>query len=196
MEWTYMLSGKEMTTGVLEFVGTDGRIKTMTIYAFSDSEGNPSYYDVAYNDKEEFENSDPKDWLDETKNPTKWLADEHRNGSFDDALAFVKKYVRDMGCDDTITNGDFYRRKVKGGERAFFIANGMVYSAVCKCVFINTADGNTRKHYDLWMKPDVGFTEDLLFTTKEDAETHLGDDRYDIGKIGLLGGEEIRNYFD
>ena len=189
MEYVSMLNGRESTIATLNFVGNDNTTKEITIYAFCDMDGNPSYYEAIYHDRKWCDDIEIKDWLDGGK----WITEDMTKGSFEDAVEFVKKYVRGMGCDDTITNDDVYKLKVKGGERAFFIANGMIYSAGCMCAAVDTPDG-IRKHYSMWMKPKVSFTEDLIFVTKEEAESHLGDDKFDIGKLGLLNGEEIRNF--
>jgi hypothetical protein len=51
MEYVSMLNGRESTIATLNFVGNDNTTKEITIYAFCDMDGNPSYYEVIYHDR-------------------------------------------------------------------------------------------------------------------------------------------------
>ena len=179
MKWTKLLITKEHTIATLEFVDGDNQTKRIKIYAFNHRNGDPAYYNIYLLD-----------------DPIKDIT-EYTEGSFDDAVTYVKGYVKDMGCDDTIENEDAYKPKASCGDRLFFIADGVVHDALCKCICINYDGDCDKKMYTLWISPNVVFFEELLFLTKEDAERHLGIDKYDIGKLGLLmNGNVVRDFFD
>lgn len=178
MKWTKLLSTKEHTIATLEFVDGDNQTRRLKIYAFNRIPGDPAFYNIYLLD-----------------NPIKEIV-EYTEGSFDDAVAYAKSYVKDMGCDDTIENEEAYKPKASCGDRLFFIADGVIYDAVCKCVCVGYEGDGDKKMYVLWIKPNVVFSEEQLFLTKDDAERHLINDKYDIGKLGLLKGEKVREFFD
>lgn len=178
MKWTKLLSTKEHTIATLEFVDGDNQPKRIKIYAFNHRNGEAAYYNIYLLEK-----------------PLKEIA-EYTDGSFDDAVAYAKGYVTDMGYDGTIENEEAYKPKASCGDRLFFIADGVIHDALCKCVCINYEGDCDKKMYTLWISPNVVFSEEQLSLTKDDAERHLANDKYDIRKLGLLKGEKVRGFFD
>lgn len=180
MKWTSLFSVKEHTIARIELVGIDNRDKCIMIYAFNHMDGTPAYYDINFCDKEEYNNSDIKERInDETKSPLEWIA-FHTKGSFDDAVRFVKTYVKDMGCDDNFENEEEYRFKVNPGDAVFYIADNAIHSGRCQCVYNGKDCVTENKVYLLWEVPDTPLTEEQLFLTMEEAELYHGDKNYDI----------------